>query len=147
MGAAYSNSQTKELVDLYLQDATIEQLAVRFNRTPKSIIAKLSKEQVYVKKGYITKLGTKPETKASMVSDIELVLDGRYYQLDKVPKPTLNALRNAVEKFDEAYQALFEENLVQKSTIDSLEEDKTILKEKLARKSPARTAFANRGPV
>ena len=109
MTVAYTESQTKVLVEMYLNGSTIDELAVHFNKTRRSVISKLSKEGVYEKKGYLTKLGEKPESKASMVTDIEEVFGERFIQLDKIPKPTLVKLRNCIcNAFDEYHTHLQE---------------------------------------
>ena len=128
MTIAYTEAQTKELIEKYLQNSTIDELAVAFNKTRKSIVAKLSKEGVYEKKGYLTKRGIKPEAKSRMSTDIESVLGVRLYQLDKVPKPTLQLLRDKIVE-------LHEKNIQISTENDNLLESKRILGEMLDAKT------------
>jgi hypothetical protein len=124
MGAAYTAQETADLVDKYNagDGESVDSLAVLFNRTRKSIIAKLSKEGVYKKQEYLTKSGNKPEKKLSMVQDIEDIFNLRYMLLDKAPKATLNQLRNDVIRLHDAYVEQIER-------ISELEEQVRILKE------------------
>ena len=50
---------------------TVAILANKYGKSEKSIIGKLSKEGVYKRAVYVTKLGEKPVTKAELVEDIE----------------------------------------------------------------------------
>ena len=63
MAAAYSLKETEKLVAMYLENPSWDQViecAKAFRRTPKSIVAKLSKEGVYAKTGYVDKQGRRP---------------------------------------------------------------------------------------
>lgn len=91
MRAAYVASPTKD---------TVAALAVQFGKTTKSIVAKLSREGVYVKAAYVTKAGTAPVKKDAMVAVIagligasEESLDG----LEKAPKVALALIANALK--------------------------------------------------
>lgn len=100
MSNAYTESETKKLIDAYAKNPSLEnvsRLSVKFNRTKKSIISKLVKEGVYEKQGYRTKLGEKPESKLLITRDIEDMLDAQLVDLDKCPKSTLKALRSNIE--------------------------------------------------
>lgn len=75
---------------------TVERLAKELNKTPKSIIGKLSREGVYRRNVYKTKSGDTPVTKLELVTQIaaglgieEELLKG----LEKSPKAALKALQ------------------------------------------------------
>lgn len=73
----YSAEQTVALVAAYNGGAgkTIAELATQFGKTEKSIVAKLSREKVYVKKARVSKVtGGEPEKKEEIVQDIAKLL-------------------------------------------------------------------------
>lgn len=85
---------------------TVERLAKELNKTPKSIIGKLSREGVYRRNVYKTKSGDTPVTKLELVTQIaaglgieEELLKG----LEKSPKAALKALQ------EYATEEMFEE--------------------------------------
>ena len=56
----YTDAQTEELVAAYVAnptETTVMTFAERFAKTQKSIVAKLVREKVYIKKAYETKKG------------------------------------------------------------------------------------------
>jgi hypothetical protein len=74
---AYSVEQTSEMVAAYVaapNAATVEALAVKFGKTVKSVIAKLSRENVYQKKEYVSKTGEKPAKKDATADAIGAIL-------------------------------------------------------------------------
>lgn len=94
MIAEYSSSPTRD---------TVERLAKELNKTPKSIIGKLSREGVYRRNVYKTKTGESPVTKVELVAQIaaglgieEELLKG----LEKSPKSALKALQEYAEEED-----------------------------------------------
>jgi len=101
MAAAYTQKETEKLVSMYLEnpcwDKVIE-CAKYFKRTPRSIVAKLSKEGVYTKTGYVDKQGRRPVTKLQLVTEIEKHLEVSLPDLDKAPKETLRLLLARIEK-------------------------------------------------
>lgn len=100
----YTEEMTKELIDAYLladkDYAVVELFSEKWNKSSKSIIGKLSKEGVYAKKEYITKVGKKPITKKELVSDLADVLgiDAEKIQgLEKMPKLELEFLIETIK--------------------------------------------------
>ena len=74
---AYSAEQTVEMVSTYVANpsaTTVEALAVKFGKTVKSVVAKLSREGVYQKKEYVSKTGEKPVKKDSTADAIGAIL-------------------------------------------------------------------------
>jgi len=99
MVSSYTRKDVDTMIDLYTENPCIEmvnKLSVLLNRPKKSIISKLSKEGVYIKKGYTTKTGETPITKLQLVRSIEDALDTKLPDLDKAPKATLKALSTSV---------------------------------------------------
>jgi hypothetical protein len=101
MTAAYTKKESEDLVELYLKnpgwDGVLE-CAKKFKRTPRSVVAKLSKEGVYNKTGYVDKLGRPPVTKLHLVTEIEKLLDVSLPDLDKAPKETLRTLHKEIDE-------------------------------------------------
>jgi hypothetical protein len=112
MSRNYTDAETKELIESYLLNPTLEmvtELSVRFRKTRKSIISKLSKEGVYRRKVYTSKSGDIPITKVELVSNIEESLGKKFNQLDKAPKATLNLLDKAVTQLQNDFDVLLAE--------------------------------------
>ena len=69
----YTNDQTDYMVEQYKNKPsriTVDRLAKELNKSPKSIIGKLSREGVYRRSVYKTKTGETPVTKIELVSEI-----------------------------------------------------------------------------
>ena len=89
--AEYQNSPTAE---------TVATLAESFGKSIKSVIAKLSREGVYLKAERKTKSGNPVVTKEAFVSKIAGVLgvnDEKMDGLEKAPKAALEMILNALE--------------------------------------------------
>lgn len=93
----YTDEQTTELVNAYQQGEAVEALAERFQKSVRSIVAKLSREGVYQPK---TKAkGAGRVTKAALVQYLEemLQLDPQSLQsLEKASLTELQALATAI---------------------------------------------------
>lgn len=98
----YNEEQTQYIVKEYVNDptkATVERLAYELEKSPKSIIGKLSREGVYRRSVYKTKTGESPVTKEQLVRDIEDALgleNEELAGLEKSPKNILKQLRDSV---------------------------------------------------
>ena len=60
MAKNYTDEQTKHMIAKYQANPTretVDKLAMEMGKTVKSVIGKLSREKVYVKKDYVTKRG------------------------------------------------------------------------------------------
>lgn len=92
----YSEEMTAELVKLYTEKLmTVEELADHFNKPKRSIIGKLSKEGVYLKKVYKTKGGESPVTKKEMIHNLSKIINAdpeKLQGLEKAPKIELEYL-------------------------------------------------------
>ena len=110
--STYSETETKRLIDAYIKEPTldtVDRLSVQLNRTRKSIIAKLSKEGVYITRGYTDYRGEKPVTKLELVHQIEDALDLQLPGLDKSPKETLRKLAQATQDLASQFEDALEE--------------------------------------
>lgn len=99
MVSSYTKQEVDKMVDMYTKDPCLEivgKLSVLFNKPRKSIISKLVKEGVYIRKGYRTKSGGVPITKLQLVRSIEDALDIKLSDLAKAPKSTLQILSNSI---------------------------------------------------
>jgi hypothetical protein len=96
----YSAETTAALLKAYETEKNTETLAKMFGKTAKSIVAKLSREKVYVKATYKTKTGEAPVSKEAIVSRIATLLNQNeevLESLEKATKPALLIIQNALE--------------------------------------------------
>ena len=99
----YTEAQTAELVEAYKADATkatVAAVAAKFGKTTRRIMAKLSREGVYVAQDAKAKTGAKATTKAHLVDSLEVMFDltkGTLATLEKGSKEALEALVAAVD--------------------------------------------------
>jgi DNA-binding Xre family transcriptional regulator len=92
----YTTEESQYLLEKY-NGENVEELAKALNKTPKSIIGKLSKLGVYQKKEYLSKTGEKPITKLEIVATIASRLRCNpedLIGLEKTPKSTLIKLES-----------------------------------------------------
>lgn len=125
MTSNYTLKETEKMVDIYTENPTLDtvkKLCVLLNKPQKSIISKLVKEGVYLKKGYITKSGERPITKLQLVRSIEDALDTSLPDLDKAPKTTLKELSSTVVDMAQMLEDTLEE-LRQHSEVDRVRKD------------------------
>jgi hypothetical protein len=115
----YTDIETTQLVKSYKANPcrqTVDQLAIDLGRSVKSVIGKLSKEKVYIKKDYTTKRGEKPITKLQMVDQLAGMLQGdpnRLQTLEKTSKLELQYLSVLVEDMIELGIEVPEEKWIQ----------------------------------
>ncbi len=91
----YSVEQTAEMVSAYVANPTAETVAVfaeKFGKSVRSVVAKLSREKVYVSKTYETKKGEKPVKKDSMADAIGSVLKLTEAEIESLTKANKTAL-------------------------------------------------------
>lgn len=95
----YTEENTEYIISEYVSSPeriTVERLAKELNKSPKSIIGKLSREGVYRRNVYKTKSGDAPVTKIELVSQIAAGLgieEDLLKGLEKSPKAALKALQ------------------------------------------------------
>jgi N-methylhydantoinase B/oxoprolinase/acetone carboxylase alpha subunit len=109
MAKNYTDEQTKDMIAKYQANPTretVDRLAMELGKTVKSVIGKLSREKVYVKKDYVTKRGEKPVTKVQMIQEIADMLQGdkeRLLTLEQSSKAELLYLKVLVEDLKEGF--------------------------------------------
>lgn len=89
----YTAEQTVEIVTAYQAGETVEALAERFQKSVRSIVAKLSREGVYKKKEYTTKNGEKVIKKDAHADAIGAILKLPENDIESLTKANKNALR------------------------------------------------------
>ena len=105
MSVNYTEEQTTYVIQEYLKNKededVIKRLAQELNKSEKSIIGKLSKENVYEKRVYRSKSGELPVTKKELVANLSSLVGAnpeRLQGLEKAPKLELKYLIQQVEE-------------------------------------------------
>ena len=91
----YTAEQTAKMVAEYVAQPTketVEMLAIGMGKTVRSVIAKLSREKVYVAKVYKTKTGEKVEKKDETADAIGAVLKMSEPEIESLTKANKTAL-------------------------------------------------------
>ena len=97
----YTQDQTEYMVEQYKNKPsriTVDRLAKELDKSPKSIIGKLSREGVYRRSVYKTKTGETPVTKTELVQELAYVFEidpAVLAGLEKAPKQVLKILKGA----------------------------------------------------
>jgi hypothetical protein len=100
--ANFTAEMTFALVEAYKANPsreTVEVFAKQFSKSVRSIVAKLSREGVYIRKEYTTKKGDKPVAKETLADTIGRVLqltENDTSSLAKANKKALQAIFNAL---------------------------------------------------
>jgi|TARA_R110000765_G_scaffold340405_1_gene430506 hypothetical protein len=95
----YTDEMVAQMVDAYQENPsreTVEALASEFGKTVRSIIAKLSREGVYVAQPKVTKSGEPVVRKAELVAQLEAHFDATMPTLVKASKADLQKLVDQV---------------------------------------------------
>lgn len=101
----YTAEMTAELVEAYKaepNEATVKAMAEKLGKTVKSVVAKLSREGVYVKKEYTNKRGEKPVAKAALVARLAELTGETEDNLGSLEKATKHALEVLVKSLEAA---------------------------------------------
>ena len=91
----YTAEQAAMMVEAYVANPskeTVEKLAVTLGKTVKSIVAKLSREKVYIKAEYKTKTGEAVQKKNDVADAIGAVLKMNENDIDSLTKCNKTAL-------------------------------------------------------
>ena len=91
----YTVAQTAQMVADYVaapSSVTVEAIAAAFGKTARSVVAKLSKEGVYVAKVYVSKTGEKPVKKDAHADAIGAVLSLTEAETESLTKANKTAL-------------------------------------------------------
>lgn len=90
--ANYTPEQTAKMVSDYQSGVTVETIASELSKTVRSIVAKLSREKVYVAKSYVSKTGEKPVKKDAHADAIGAILNLTENETDSLTKANKTAL-------------------------------------------------------
>ena len=91
--------QTAKIIAEYQAGVAVEQIAQAMGKTVRSIVAKLSREKVYVAKTYVSKTGEKPVKKdvtADAIGAILRLSENDIESLTKANKSALKAIFDAL---------------------------------------------------
>ena len=91
----YTPEATRIIVESYTDKPTkemVQALAERFGKTTRSIVAKLSREKVYIKPIYVTKQGLPVVAKENIVDEIAKTLGVNSEMLGGLEKANKNCL-------------------------------------------------------
>jgi hypothetical protein len=101
--AKASNNYTDDMIDVMTKEytaeptrETVDSLAVKFSKTPRSIIAKLSALEIYQKAERVTKRGEPVVLKEELVEKVQNAVGRELPSLTKMTKPDLNSLIEAL---------------------------------------------------
>ena len=95
----YTPEQTQKMINDYQAGVSVETIAENLGKTVRSIVAKLSREKVYIKKEYKTKTGEaviKKDTHADAIGAILRLPENDIESLTKANKNALKAIFNAL---------------------------------------------------
>ena len=95
----YTPEQTAKIIADYQAGVAVEEIAQAMGKTVRSIVAKLSREKVYVAKQYVTKTGEKPVKKdvtADAIGAILRLSENDIESLTKANKSALKAIFDAL---------------------------------------------------
>lgn len=95
----YTAEQTTKMVADYQAGVTVETIAAELGKTVRSVVAKLSREKVYIKKEYKTKTGEKVVKKDAHADAIGAILrlnENDIESLTKCNKAALKAIFEAL---------------------------------------------------
>jgi hypothetical protein len=95
----YTPEQTQKMINDYQNGVSVETIADNLGKTVRSIVAKLSREKVYIKKEYKTKTGEsviKKDTHADAIGAILRLPENDIESLTKANKNALKAIFEAL---------------------------------------------------
>ena len=88
----YTAEQTSAMVADYQNGVTVEQIAEKVGKSVRSVVAKLSREKVYVAKTYVTKTGdavVKKDAVADAIGSVLMLTESEIESLTKANKTAL----------------------------------------------------------
>jgi ribosome-associated toxin RatA of RatAB toxin-antitoxin module len=89
----YTPEQTLTMVKDYQAGVSVETIAQNMGKTVRSVVAKLSREKVYIAKQYVSKTGEKPVKKDIHAEMIGRILNLPENDVDSLTKANKNALK------------------------------------------------------
>lgn len=93
----YTPEQTAQIIADYQAGKSVEIIAEKFGKTVRSIVAKLSREKVYIKKEYKSKTGDIPVKKDTHADAIGAILRLPENDIESLTKANKNALKAIFE--------------------------------------------------
>ena len=88
----YTPEQTQQMLADYQAGVTVETIAVAMGKSVRSVVAKLSREKVYVAKSYVSKTGEKPVKKDAHADAIAAILGLTEPETESLTKANKTAL-------------------------------------------------------
>ena len=91
----YTAEQTAVMVSDYQSGVGVEQIALSLGKSVRSVVAKLSREKVYVAKTYTSKTGEKPvkkDTVADAIGAVLMLTEAETESLTKANKTALSKI-------------------------------------------------------
>ena len=95
----YTPEQSTKMVADYLSGVTVETIAESMGKTVRSVVAKLSREKVYVAKTYVSKTGApvvKKDAHADAIGAILKLSESEIESLTKANKTALEKIFSAL---------------------------------------------------
>ena len=95
----YTPEQTLQMVADYQAGTTVENIAEKLGKTVRSVVAKLSREKVYVAKTYVSKTGeavVKKDAVADYIADALGLGEADAESLTKANKTALKAIADFI---------------------------------------------------
>ena len=89
----YTPEQTQRMINDYQNGVSVETIADNLGKTVRSIVAKLSREKVYIKKEYKSKTGETPVKKDIHADAIGAILRLPENDIESLTKANKNALK------------------------------------------------------
>ena len=93
----YTPEQTAQIISDYQSGLSVESIADNLGKTVRSIVAKLSREKVYIAKEYKTKNGLSPIKKDVHADAIGAILRLPENDIESLTKANKNALKAIFE--------------------------------------------------
>lgn len=88
----YTPEQTAQMIADYTAGVSVEAIAQNLGKTVRSVVAKLSREKVYVAKTYVSKTGEKPIKKDAHADAIGAILGMTEPEIESLTKANKTAL-------------------------------------------------------
>jgi hypothetical protein len=95
----YTPEQTAQMVADYSNGITVEAIAEKLGKTVRSVVAKLSREKVYIAKTYVSKTGApvvKKDAHADAIGAILKLSENEIESLTKANKTALEKIFSAL---------------------------------------------------
>jgi transposase-like protein len=88
----YTAEQTLAMVAQYAAGGSVEAIALQMGKSVRSVVAKLSREGVYVAKSYVSKTGERPQKKDLVADQIAQLVELTESETESLTKANKTAL-------------------------------------------------------